>query len=72
MADEKRYLLMCIGCLECGVDSAIAGIFTDKEEAETIATRLAKKHRWRQKGENSFEVFELPDALGLVGEFREE
>lgn len=34
------YIIISVGCLECGNPSAVIGIFTNKE----IATKTAKKH----------------------------
>jgi len=59
------WIVVNIGCIECGVSSAIVGAFADNAEAETIAERLNETHSWREGGQNSFEVFPMP-ALGVV------
>jgi hypothetical protein len=54
------YVLFNIGCIECGVSSAIVGLFSDKIKAEQLATSLNDTHNWRDGGQNYYEVFELP------------
>lgn len=68
----KRYLVMCIGCIECGVSSAVAGVFYDCAEADAFAEQMDSRHSWRQGGQNSFEVFEIDvGCCGPLGEFSE-
>lgn len=55
------YLVMNIGCIECGVSSNVVGVFRNKTTAEQVASDCAKKYDWREGGQNSFEVFELPN-----------
>jgi hypothetical protein len=59
------WLVMNIGCIECGVSSKIVGVFTEKVTAENVASKLDESHSWREGGQNSFEVFELP-AFNVV------
>ena len=56
-----KYVVVNIGCLECGVSSNIVGVFENKEKAKLIAEKCSDKFSWRNGGENSFEVFELPE-----------
>jgi len=55
------YLVMNIGCIECGVSSNIVGLFADKARADAVAEACDDKHSWRQHGQNNYEVFELPE-----------
>jgi hypothetical protein len=48
-----------IGCIECGVSSNVVGVYESKEEADTVARLCQSKLHWRQRGQNSFEVFDL-------------
>lgn len=57
-----RWLVMNIGCIECGVTSAVVGLFDDQAKADETAVRLNRDHHWRQSGQNSFEVFDLEAA----------
>lgn len=56
------YLVMNIGCIECGVSSKVVGVFADKSKAESVAKTLDADAAmsWREGGQNSFEVFTLP------------
>lgn len=54
----KRYLLMNIGCIECGVSSAIVGFYEREEDALAAASKCEEKLSWREGGQNSFEVFD--------------
>lgn len=65
------WLVMNIGCIECGVSSAIVGVFSDKEKANAIADECGEKYNWREGGQNSFEVFELPEAEKVVDEYKD-
>jgi hypothetical protein len=60
---------MDIGCLECGVSSAIVGVFSDRGKAEGLAERLSKTHYWREGGQNSFDIYELPATDIIDPEF---
>jgi len=61
----KQYLVFNVGCIECGVSSKVVGVFTIKAMADNIAKQCEEKHHWREHGQNSYEVFELP-ALNLI------
>ena len=58
----ERYIVVNIGCIECGVSSDIVGVFTNKEKAESVASACDEKYSWREGGQNAFEVFELPET----------
>lgn len=64
------WLVMNIGCIECGVSSAIVGVFADKEKAEAIADECDKKYSWREGGQNHFEVFEIPGPETVADEYK--
>ena len=63
------WLVMNIGCIECGVSSAIVGVFADKAKADEIAAECDKKYDWREGGQNTFEVFELTEAEQIAPEY---
>lgn len=58
-----EWLVVNIGCIECGVSSAIVGRFDSESEANSVAIRLDDTHSWREGGQNSFEVFPMPTVL---------
>lgn len=51
------YVAMDIGCIECGQDSALLGIFTDKQVAESVLEIARKKQEEDWHGQHSFELF---------------
>lgn len=59
------WIVINIGCIECGVSSNIVGVFDDIEDAENVAEACTERYDWREGGQNSFEIFELP-APGIV------
>lgn len=63
------WLVMNIGCIECGVSSAIVGVFAEEAKADEIAEKCSKIFSWREGGQNSFEVFELPEAEQIAEEY---
>jgi hypothetical protein len=65
----KRYLVMNIGCIECGVSSKVVGVFSKHEVADEWAAKLDKTHYWRGGGQNDFEVFELPPMDAVDAEY---
>lgn len=57
---ESQWIVVEIGCIECGCSSNLAGVFETKAEAEAEMERLAKQFRWHQGGQNYFDVWECP------------
>lgn len=66
---ETMYLVMDIGCIECSVSSKIVGLFADKARADAVAEACNDKHLWREGGQNSYEVFELPEPEHVDAEY---
>lgn len=56
----KKYIVVDIGCIECGVSSNLVGIFTEKDKADNIANRLnkSKEATWLYGGQHNYVVFE--------------
>lgn len=63
------WIVVNIGCIECGVSSDIVGRFSDKAEARRIADHLNNKAAWREGGQNYYEVFAEPVADKLNPEY---
>jgi hypothetical protein len=63
----QKWVVVNIGCIECGVSSDIVGVFDNEAEADRIAKVLDDKLDWREGGQNSFEVFPLPE-VGVISE----
>ena len=68
---EKKYVVVNIGCIECGVSSDIVGVFANKEKAYAIASACDDKYNWREGGQNAFEVFELPEPEIINPDYNE-
>ena len=66
------WIVVNIGCIECGVTSDIVGVFTDKQAADALAISLAETHGWREDGQNEFEVFPLPPLDTVNDAYRPE
>ena len=58
---STKWIVVNIGCIECGVSSNIVGVFTDKVRADDLAASLYDTHDWREGGQNTFEVFPMPE-----------
>ena len=65
------WIVVNIGCIECGVSSKIVGVFSSEARASEIAAECEKTHSWRQDGENYFEVFPLPETDIIDPEYAE-
>jgi hypothetical protein len=64
------YILVNIGCIECGVPSNIVGMFSSEKKAQDLAIALGKSHGWRHGGQNSFEVFPVPQPEIIADEYK--
>lgn len=67
----NRFIVVNIGCIECGVSSNIVGVFDNRGAAERIADDLDEKFSWREGGQNSFEVFEMPEINKIHDEYKQ-
>lgn len=65
----KQWIVVNIGCLECGVSSAIVGAFDDELRARGVAAQCDDKYRRRQGGQNVFLVWEIPIANVIAPEY---
>ena len=63
------FLLMDIGCIECGSGSGIVGVFSGAEMAGDIARKLDQSHEFHDGGQHRFNVYEIPTALNVVQEY---
>lgn len=64
-----NWILVNIGCIECGVSTNIVGVFTDKAVAEAHRERLYETHDWREGGQNAFEIFPMPEPNVVAAEY---
>lgn len=64
-----KYIVVNIGCIECGVSSNIVGIFDSKCKAESIVSQCTEEYSWREGGQNEFEIFEMPELNVINAEY---
>lgn len=64
------WIVVNIGCIECGVSSEIVGVFSSEDRANKIAHELEDSHEWREGGQNEFEVFPMPEIDVVAEEYR--
>lgn len=54
------YVAVDIGCIECGENSHVLGIFTDKKEAEKVCD-IHEEQSKNCIGQHNFEVYEIKE-----------
>lgn len=64
------WIVVNIGCIECGVSSNIVGVFTTEEKAEQVSKACDEKYGWREEGDNHFEVFPMPEPNTINAEYQ--
>ena len=57
----KYYVLVDIGCIECGEESGVLGIFTNKKKAKMVAKKYEKIQSDNWSGQHYFEIFEIDE-----------
>ena len=55
----KVFVAVDIGCIECGEESRVIGIYPTREAAEQALIRPAAEQEADWHGQHSFEVFEV-------------
>ena len=60
---DFRWLAFDIGCIECGEESAVIGVFNTKKEAEDACNNAADIQAKDWHGEHYFEVFDLSEWI---------
>ena len=65
------WIVVNIGCIECGVSSNIVGVFSDEARAHDLALQFDKKYSWREGGQNEFVVFPMPELNVVNSEYEE-
>lgn len=64
------WIVVNIGCIECGVSSNVVGVFDDEARANAVAEEFRDKFSWREHGQNLFEVFPMPAVNEIAEEYR--
>lgn len=58
------YVVLCIGCLECGIETYMVGTCATRQNAESLMLRLPKTG-----SDQKYVIFEVPPA-GTVLPYR--
>lgn len=62
---SKLYVAVDIGCIECGEDSAVLGVFTSEAEANDVLDDHEHRQSKNWTGQHHFRLFEI-DAIDTV------
>lgn len=66
-----KYIAVDIGCIECGEESSVLGIFTNKEQALEILKKCEEYQNKHWTGQHDFELFEVEQENVLNDEYYE-
>ena len=56
-----KYVVLDIGCIECGEQSAILGIFDDEKKAKEVMKKYDKIQSDNWTGQHYFEIVEVKE-----------
>ena len=56
---KKLYVAVDIGCIECGEQTNVLGIFTDKNKAWDVLDEHATRQMENWSGQHYFDVYEV-------------
>jgi len=56
-----KYVVLDIGCIECGEQSAILGIFDDKKKAQKVRDKYSEIQENNWTGQHFFEIVEVKE-----------
>lgn len=65
------WIVVNVGCIECGVSTNIVGVFDDEARAKAVADKLDSEMSWREGGQNSYEIFPMPAVNVVAEEYRD-
>jgi hypothetical protein len=55
------YVAVDIGCIECGEESAVLGVFEDENAADAVITEHFERQRENWHGQHHFSVFKIDE-----------
>lgn len=64
-----KYVVVDIGCIECGEPSSVLGIFTDKEKAIEISKKCEEYQEKNWTGQHDFEIYEVDKENKLIDKY---
>lgn len=53
------YVAVDIGCIDCGEESAVLGVFESNEKAEQVISDHIERWSKNSNGDHDFEIFEI-------------
>lgn len=66
--NTKKYVVVDIGCIECGEPSTVLGIFNDKKKAESVREKYENIQEENWHGQHYFEIFEVDEEDKVVND----
>ena len=72
MTIPPLWIVVDIGCIECGEGTSIVGLFSDRDTARTVADNCNgdSQFTWRG-GQHAFEVFQLTSVNAVNPDYQE-
>ena len=67
-----KYVVVDVGCLECGEESSVLGIFTDRKKAEEIMKKCKEYQSEHWMGQHYFFIEEIKEENKLVNDYYKE
>lgn len=58
-ATVGRYLVIDVGCIECGESSGVVGTAETQAEADALAEAASAEHQKNWRGQHYFDVWDL-------------
>lgn len=59
---EKLWVAVDIGCIECGEESAVLGVFTDEGMAKVVTSEHQSRQSAGWTGQHEFMIFPVDDV----------
>lgn len=56
---EKLYVVVDVGCIECGEVTNVLGVFTDENKACDVLDEHEKRQEENWRGEHRFNIYEV-------------
>ena len=64
-----KYVVVDIGCIECGEPSSVLGIFADKEKAREIMKKCEEYQEKNWRGQHYFKIYEVDKENELIDKY---
>jgi hypothetical protein len=55
------FVAVDIGCIECGEETNVLGVFINRQKAQSVLNKHKKRQNNNWVGQHSFELFELDE-----------